>query len=100
MAIAHEQFQNGGSFYLGGAGDPIAEMTYRRVGSRMIIDHTEVDEALEGQGVARRLLDAAVAYAREHGETLVPLCPYARSQFEADPTILDVLGELPATPPR
>jgi len=96
MDIQHQQFMNGGSFYVGTShDDPIAEMTYRRVGPILFVDHTQVDESLQGQGAARALLDAAVAFARAHDEKIVPLCPYAHGQFEKDPSLADVLADLP-----
>lgn len=96
MDIRHEQFQNGGSFYAGTSpDDPVAEMTYRRVGPILFLDHIAVDESLQGAGVARALLDAAVAFAREQGEKIVPICPYAHDQFEQDASLADVLATLP-----
>lgn len=41
------------------------------------IHHTGVDAALQGQGVARRLVDAADDYATEHGIKLTSSCSYA-----------------------
>ncbi len=43
----------------------------------MIIEHTEVDESLEGKGVGKQLVHTAVEYARTHNikiSTAVPLC--------------------------
>lgn len=58
----------------------------------VIIDHTEVDPALGGQGVGRQLLDAAVESARETGTKFKIVCPFARAQFARDPSIRDALG--------
>jgi predicted GNAT family acetyltransferase len=57
----------------------------------VIIDHTEVHAKLQGLGVARRLLDAAVGWARTTGTRVTATCPYAKAQFEKDPSIRDVL---------
>lgn len=82
-----------GAFFLEREGKRIAEMTFTRVNPALvIIDHTEVDESLKGQGVGRKLLDAAVAWAREHQTKFIPVCPYAKSQFDKDPSIRDVLS--------
>lgn len=53
-------------------------LAYRLDGRRLILTHTEVAEALRGQGVAGRLVEAAVERAARSGLTLVPWCPYAR----------------------
>jgi len=68
-------------------------MTYSRANAALvIIDHTEVDDSLRGQGVARRLLDAAVGWARQTQTKVMATCPYALAQFARDPSIRDVLG--------
>jgi predicted GNAT family acetyltransferase len=82
-----------GGFIYTRDGRRLAEMTYSRSSdSLIIIDHTEVDDSLKGQGIARRLLDALVAWARETGTKVMATCPYARAQFAKDPSIRDVLA--------
>lgn len=67
-------------------------MTYSRTNATLIvIDHTEVDASLGGQGVGRQLLDALVQWARATGTKVIPLCPFAKAQFEKTPAIRDVL---------
>lgn len=59
--------------------NPLAEITFTRRGNkRLVIDHTLTDPSLRGQGVARELVNAVVAYARENGFKLLATCPYAR----------------------
>src|SRR5829696_8790936 len=93
LHVQHHGGRAGGSFYVKRGGARIAEMTYSREGSRATIEHTRVDDSLRGQGVARRLLDAAVAWARDTGMRVTPVCTYARSVFERDASIRDVLAE-------
>ncbi|MDQ9817282.1 GNAT family N-acetyltransferase, partial [Acinetobacter bereziniae] len=67
-------------------------MTYTWAGeSMLIIDATDVNENYRGQGVGRQLLDALVAFVREKDVKVIPLCPYAKSVFDKDPSIGDVL---------
>jgi uncharacterized protein len=63
----------------------VAELTYRRRGSRLILVHTAVPEELGGRGIAGQLVQAALAKATADGLTLVPLCPFARSWLEHHP---------------
>lgn len=41
------------------------------------IHHTGVDSSLRGQGIARRLVDAADAYSKHHHIRLSSSCSYA-----------------------
>jgi predicted GNAT family acetyltransferase len=94
VAIQHSEEDGRGAFYVEREGARLAEMTYVRAGEGLvIIDHTLVHEALRGLGVARQLLDAAVAWARATGTRVRATCPYASAQFEKDASIRDVLAE-------
>jgi predicted GNAT family acetyltransferase len=91
IEIQHEEDDGRGAFMVEREGIRLAEMTYSRVDAKqVIIDHTLVDEQLRGLGVARLLLNRAVAWARETGTKLAATCPYAKAQFEKDASIRDV----------
>lgn len=82
-----------GAFVVEGDTERLAEMTYTQAGDTMvIIDHTHVSDALKGQGVGKQLVLAAVAWLRETGLKVIPLCPFAKSVFDRDPDLADVLA--------
>jgi uncharacterized protein len=90
-AITHEEHGPRGEFFIMRDGKRIAELTYRRAGdSRVVIDHTEVEPALRGHGIARKLVDAAVAWARQSNTKLGATCPYVVTVFARDPSMGDV----------
>lgn len=69
-----------------------AEMTFTKVGERqIIIDHTGVPDAFRGQGAGLRLVTRAVEDARAAGKKIIPLCPFAASQFRRHQEWADVL---------
>jgi uncharacterized protein len=89
--IAHRETGHRGAFYIEQDGKRLAEMTYSRANAALvIIDHTEVDSSLRGEGVGRKLLDAAVDWARATKTKIAATCPFASAQFEKDPSIRDV----------
>jgi predicted GNAT family acetyltransferase len=89
-AIHQEPKGAKGAFYIEREGKRLAEMTYSIAGASAIIDHTSVDDALRGTGAGKRLVGAAVAWARQEGIKILPLCPFARSVFEKTPEFADV----------
>ena len=89
--IQHERSGHRGAFFLERDGERLAQMTYTVAGTRVIIDHTDVDERLRGTGMGRNLVDAAVQWARKENVRLMPLCPYAKSVFDKTPDYADVL---------
>ena len=69
-----------------------AQMTYAWAGEeKFIIDHTEVDERFGGQGLGKKLVLEAVAFARKNELKIIPLCPFAKSVFQNMPELADVL---------
>jgi predicted GNAT family acetyltransferase len=92
MEILHQDSGREGRFYYQQDGADLAELVYEWEGPhKMIIDHTEVDDSLKGQGVGKVLVDRAAAYAREKGARIVPLCPYAAHVMQKGPEFKDVL---------
>jgi hypothetical protein len=90
--INHERSGHRGAFVIERDGKRLAEMTYTVAGSRVIIDHTTVDDALRGSGAGNRLVEAAVLWARNDAKKLLPLCPFAKSVFDKTPEYRDVLA--------
>lgn len=57
----------------------------------IIIHFVEVDPHLRGQNMGKRLVAAAVEWARANGRQVVPKCSYARSVIESTPAYQDVV---------
>lgn len=88
MEIKHDN----NKFYVGDDSEnTLAEVHYVPTGStKLIADHTHVDDSLRGQGVGQKLVEQLVAYAREKEVKIVALCPFVKSQFEKTPDYQDV----------
>lgn len=94
MKIEHKQEGQDGIFYAGTEDEHKAEMIYKMTdGNKMIIEHTEVDDALRGQHVGNHLVKAAVDYARANGIKILALCPFANAVLKKNPEYSDVLFE-------
>ena len=57
------------------------------------LDHTDVDEDLEGKGVGSALVERAVEFARENNIKYILYCPFAISVFNRKPEYQDVLKQ-------
>lgn len=69
----------------------IGESTYSTAGAIWIIDHTKVDKAYGGQGIAKKLVAAIVENARKANVKIMPLCPFAKREFETNKDYQDIL---------
>ena len=48
----------------------------------LIIDHTQVEDVARGTGVGKRIVEYVIAFADENGFKIIPICPFAKVQFE------------------
>lgn len=91
MEIHQTDNENKSEFYYEVDGKKLALMTYSHAGAdKIIIDHTEVDESIKGQGVGYKLVEASVVYARANNLKIMPLCPFANAVFKKRPEYNDV----------
>jgi predicted GNAT family acetyltransferase len=58
---------------------------YRMSNGVMLLTHTHVHPDLQGRGIAASLIEAAMAFAREEGLKIDPLCTYARAYMQKHP---------------
>lgn len=67
------------------------EITFTPQGNGIIVaDHTYVDPALRGQGIAGKLLDALAEYARSENLKIKAQCSYVVSAFARDERYQDI----------
>lgn len=69
----------------------LCEASYVMAGPVMVMNHTGVPRALEGRGLAARLVAAALAHAREQGLRVRPSCSYVALYMRRHPDTLDLL---------
>ncbi len=92
-AIVREDTKSGGRYVLE-AGGAEAEMTFSRLSVKtIIVDHTEVPDAMRGTGAGRRLALRAVEDARDGGWKIIPLCPFMRAESMKHTDWADVIQQ-------
>jgi predicted GNAT family acetyltransferase len=93
MEIKNETTEDSGSFYINENQERVAELVYSmKDQNKMAIEHTQVDPSLRGKDVGRALVDAAVAYAREHKIKIIPQCSFARAILKKHTEYQDILA--------
>jgi hypothetical protein len=74
-----------GAFFIKEGNEQLGEMVVRISGASLTVYHTEVSPKAEGKGLAKKMLQAMVDYARNNGLKVIPLCPYVHAQFKRHP---------------
>ncbi len=92
MVILQKQVGKTGKFYIEQDRKEVAEMVYTMNSPEiMTIQHTEVNPALEGQGVGKLLVQNVVEYARANHLSILPLCPFTKAVIARKKEWQDVL---------
>lgn len=73
----------------------IAGLTVAKEGDDgvVLISHTEVDDAYEGQGLASKLVSGALDDIRRRGKRIEVTCEYVTDFLEKNPEYRDLLAE-------
>ncbi len=75
------------------SGDGTAFVEYRRAGDRIALLHTEVPEALSGQGVGSKLVRGVLEALRAAGSKVVPRCEFVAAYVERHPEYRDMVAD-------
>ena len=75
------------------SGDSTAFVEYRRAGDRIVLVHTEVPQALFGQGVGSKLVRGTLDAVRAEGMKVVPRCEFVAAHIERHPEYRDLLAD-------
>ena len=67
------------------SGDAVAFVEYQRVGDQIILTHTEVPEAMSGQGVGSKLMAGVLDKIRSEGAKVVAQCEFVAAFMERHP---------------
>jgi predicted GNAT family acetyltransferase len=66
---------------------------YRALPDRMVITHSEIDDAYQGRGLAGRLTRGALDDIRAKGLLVIPRCPYTASYIRKHPEYVDLVDD-------
>ncbi len=70
----------------------VAIAVYDKRGDAIAFTHTEVPRALEGKGIASRLIKGALADVRAHHLKVLPLCSFVAAYIDRHPEEQDLLA--------
>jgi predicted GNAT family acetyltransferase len=91
LTVRREDGATRGRYVIDLAPGYVAEMTFRKSDNGTItIDHTGVPPEFGGRGIAAKLVNQAIADAREQGFKIDPLCSYVVAQFRRHPEWSDL----------
>ena len=78
-------------------GEVLGFAAYQKTDELVVLTHTEVEEALEGQGVGGILVRGALDHVRTQGLRVLPLCPFVHAWMARHPDYHDLDYRSPAS---
>lgn len=88
VSIEREALNGVDEFVLRLDGERFGFLEFTRTDAGVLrIEYVEVDEDLRGSGLGLQLVQKAVAFAKDSGLKVVPICGYARAVMERDPVL-------------
>ena len=91
LTVQREDSPTRGRYVIHLAPGAEAEMTFSKAADGTItINHTGVPPEFEGRGIAAKLVNRAIADAREQGFKITPVCSYVVAQFRRHPEWADL----------
>lgn len=70
-----------------------SKLDYIQDGKNFVITHVGVHPALRGNGVAGRLVEVSLAYAKENELRVIPMCSYAAAYIRRHPEYLELTNQ-------
>ena len=68
----------------------LSKLDYIQNERNFVITHVGVHPSLRGQGVAGKIVEAGLKYARENSFHVIPMCPYAAAYIRRHPEYADL----------
>ncbi len=68
----------------------LCKLDYMQDGNNFIIEHVGVHPEFRGQGVAGKLMEVALDYAKQNSLRVIPMCSYAAYYIRQNPQYLEL----------
>ena len=68
----------------------LSKLDYMQDGNTMVITHVGVHPNHRGQGVAGKITEVALEYAKEKSFRVIPMCPYVATFIRRNPQYEDL----------
>ena len=71
----------------------LSKLDYIQDGKNFVITHVGVHPELRGQGVAGRIVEVSLQYAKENSLRVIPMCSYAAAYMRRHPEYAELMNQ-------
>lgn len=87
LSVVHNEAEERFETWIAGQ---LSKLDYMQDGNTMVITHVGVHPEHRGQGVAGKITEIALKYAREKAFRVIPMCPYVATYIRRNPQYLEL----------
>jgi predicted GNAT family acetyltransferase len=71
----------------------LSKLDYIQDGKNFVITHVGVHPDLRGQGIAARIVQVSLEYAKENSLRVIPMCSYAAAYMRRHPEYAELMNQ-------
>ncbi len=90
LQVTHNEVENTFEVWIDGY---LSKLDYIQDDKNFVITHVGVYPELRGQGVAGKIVEAALQYAKQKSLRVVPMCSYAAAYIRGNPQYLELTSQ-------
>ena len=90
LQVTHNPAENRFETWIDGY---LSKADYIQDGKNFVITHVGVHPELRGQGVAARIVQVSLEYAKEKSLRVIPMCSYAAAYIRRHPEYAELLNQ-------
>ena len=90
LEVTHNEANRTFEVVVGGL---LSKLDYIQDGKNFVITHVGVHPELRNQGLAAKIVEAGLAYAKQNSLRVVPMCSYAAAFIRRNPQYLELTSQ-------
>ncbi len=90
LKITHNKAENRFEVWIDGN---LSKLDYIQDGKNFVITHVGVHPDQRGQGVAGRIVEVSLTYAKENALRVIPMCSYAAAYMRRHPEYANLMNQ-------
>lgn len=71
----------------------LSKLDYMQDGKNFVITHVGVHPEFRGQGLAGKIVDASLEYAKQNSLRVIPMCSYAAYYIRKNPQYIELTDQ-------
>ena len=90
LSVTHNEAENTFEVQIDGR---LSKLDYMQDGKNFVITHVGVHPEFRGQGLAGKIVDASLEYAKQNSLRVIPMCSYAAAYIRKNPQYMELTNQ-------